>query len=219
MALYEKENEKENEKKPAIKSRSAFTLVEMLVVVALVGLIASLAFGPIVYVVRQITETEAIYSDEAALRRAATFMAQDVASGLRLAPAAVRVINHEELGGRDNDTLIVASSGPTRQNMAAGSVVYRIVRQSLFNDRQVPGLYRWVLPGVLPGDVQYDRLEAENGQLVVPYVTELNLSVFDPPDWVSDYSGKVPAGMRFVLSRGRNAEEGESVEYVFGFPR
>ena len=197
----------------------AFTLVEVLVAVALTGLIAALAFAPVAYTVRRITETEAAYSDEAALRRAAMFMAQDVAAGLRLASVVVRVINHEELGGGNNDTLIVASSAQARQNMAAGSVVYRVVRRSLFmRDRYVPGLYRWLLPGILPEDVAHDRLDAENGQLVVPYVTELDVSVFVPPEWVSYYDGKVPAGMRIVLLRERNGEERESVEYVFGFP-
>jgi len=202
-----------------MKSRKAFTLLEMLVTVAIMGLIAALAFGPIVHIVRQITETEATYSDEAALRRAAMFMAQDVASSLRLAPAAVRVISHQELGGRNNDTLIVASSAQTRQNMAAGSVVYRIVRPSLFNNRHVPGLYRWLLPGTLPGDVMYDRLDVEYGQLVVPHVTDMDLSVFVPPDWVSYYYGRLPVGMKFVLSRERDGEEREDVEYVFVFPR
>ena len=202
-----------------MKLRKAFTLVEILVTVALTGLVAALAFGPVVYVVRQVTETEAAYSDEVALRRTAMFMAQDIASGLRLASTVVRVVPRRELGGWNDYTLIVASSAQARQNLAAGSVVYRVVRRSFMNDRHVPGLYRWLLPGILPEDVAHDRLEAEDGQLMTPYVTELSLSVFEPPEWVSDYSGKVPAGMRFVISRERNAGEGESVEYVFGFPR
>jgi len=197
----------------------AFTLVEVLVSVALTGLIASLAFAPVVYVVRQITETEAAYSDETALRRTAMFMAQDVAAGLRLASIVVRVIGHTELGGVNDDTLIVASSVQARQNMAAGSVAYRVVRWSFMNDRYVPGLYRWLLPGILPEDVEHEKLEVKDGQLITPYVTEMNLSVFEPPEWVSDYGGKLPTGMKFVLSRRRNAEEGERVEYVFGFPR
>jgi len=202
-----------------MKPRKAFTLLEILITVALTGLIAALAFGPIVYVVGQITELEATYSDEAALRRAAMFMAQDVSSSLRLAPASVRVISHQELGGGHNDTLIVASSAHTRQNLPAGSVIYRLVRRSLFNDRHVPGLYRWILPGVLPGDAMYDRLDAEDGQLIVPHVTDMNLSVFVPPDWVPHYYGNLPAGMRFILARERDGEERESIEYVFVFPR
>jgi len=197
----------------------AFTLIEVLVTVALTGLIAALAFAPVAYVVRQITETEATYSDETAMRRAAMFMAQDVSACLRLADTAIRLVAHKELGGADDDTLIVAGSAHAKQNLAAGSVVYRVVRRSFINERQVPGLYRWILPGVLPEDVVHDRLEAKDGQLIIPYVTEMSLSVYDPPEWLSDYSGKLPAGMKFVLSRGDKTEEGESVEYVFSLPK
>jgi len=179
-----------------------------------VGLIASLVFAPVVYVVRQVTETETAYSNETALRRTAMFMAQDVMSGLRLAPAVVRVVAHKELGGGNNDTLIVAASSQAKQNLAAGSVVYRLVRRSFMNEHDVPGLYRWLMPGVLPENVEHDRLQARDGQLVIPYVTEMSLSVFDPPEWVSDYVGKMPIGMKFALSRDE-----EGVEYVFGFPK
>ena len=186
---------------------------------ALTGLIATLAFAPVVYTVRQITETEVAYSDELALRRTAMFMAQDVAAGLRLASIVVRVINREELGGGDDDTLIVASSSQAKHNLPVGSVAYRVVRRSFMNDKYVPGLYRWLLPGILPEDVEHDRLDVKDGQLITPYITEMNLSVFESPEWVSDYGGKLPVGMKFVLSRGKLAEEGERVEYVFGFPQ
>jgi prepilin-type N-terminal cleavage/methylation domain-containing protein len=215
--------------------RNAFTLIEILIAVALTGLIASLALAPVIYAVRQLVETEAAYSDETALRRTAVFMAQDVAAGLRLASIVVRVVDHEQLGGGDDDTLIIASAAPAKQNLAAGSVAYKIVRRSFMNDRSIPGLYRWLLPGILPEDVEYENLDEKDGQLVVPYVTELGLSVFEPPEWVDDYSGGLPQGMRFTLSRkkerlpgeafssnasGMSGSDGEErVEYVFGFPQ
>jgi hypothetical protein len=181
---------------------------------ALTGLIASLALAPVVYVVRQVTETEAMYRDELALRRTAIFMAQDVAAGLRLASIVVRVLAHEQFGGAGNDdTLIVASAATAKQNQSSGSLVYKIVRSSFMND-VIPGLYRWLLPGVLPEDAEPDKLEPKDAQLVTPYVTALKLSVFEPPEWVSDYEGAIPRGMQFALSRGE-----ESVEYVFSFPQ
>jgi len=194
--------------------KRAFTLVEVVIAMALTGLIASLALAPVIYVVRQVTETEASYADEVALRRTATFMAQDVAAGLRLASIVVRVVAHEQFGGAGNDdTLVVASAAPAKQNQPSGSVVYRIVRASFMND-VISGLYRWVLPGILPEDTEPDKLEPKDAQLVTPYVTALKLSVFEPPEWGSDYEGAIPRGMRFGLSRGE-----ESVEYVFSFPQ
>jgi prepilin-type N-terminal cleavage/methylation domain-containing protein len=194
--------------------RTAFTLVEVLIAVTLTGLIASLALAPVVYAIRQVTETETAYSDEVALRRTAVFIAQDVMAGLRLAPTVIRVIDHQRLGGGDDDTLIVASAAPAKQYMAAGSLIYRVVQRSIMNERYVPGLYRWLLPGVLPEDVDHEKLEEEDGQLIAPYITELNFSVLEPPDWSDEYSGGLPRGMKFSLARGE-----ERVEYVFGFPQ
>jgi hypothetical protein len=199
--------------------------------VALTGLIASLALAPVVYAVRQVVETEAAYSDETALRRTAVFMAQDAAAGLRLASVVLRVVDHKQLGGGDDDTLIIAGAAAAKQNLAAGSVVYKIVRRSIMND-SIPGLYRWLLPGILPEDADYDGLEEKDGQLVAPYVTELQLSVLEPPEWVEDYSGALPQGIKIALSRKKErkpgefpsesnfeSNEAERVEYVFGFPQ
>lgn len=192
----------------------AFTLVEVLMAVALTGLVASMTLVPVIYAVRRVVDTETAYSDGVALRRTALFMAQDVFAGLRLAPTVVRVIDHKQFGGTDDDTLIVASAAPAKQNLAAGSVIYRTVRSGIMNDALIPGLYRWLLPGVLPEDVDPEKLEEKNGQLVAPYVTALKVSVYEPPEWVEDYGGKLPRGMQLTLSRGE-----ESIEYVFGFAR
>lgn len=192
----------------------AFTLIEVLLALALTGLIASLALAPVMYAVRQVADTETMWADETALRRTAAFMARDVAAGLRLAPVVVRTIGRQELGGREDNIMIVASSAPAKQNQSAGSVVYKTVQRGFMNESLIPGLYRWLLPGVLPEDVDPDKLDAKDAQFVAPYVTELKLAVFEPPEWVSDYSGKMPGGMQFTLSRGE-----ERVEYVFSFPQ
>jgi prepilin-type N-terminal cleavage/methylation domain-containing protein len=193
--------------------RRAFTLIEVLIAVALTGLIASLALAPVVYAVRRVIDTEELYADETAMRRAAIFMVQDVNAGLRLADMVVRLIEHELLGGENDDALIVATSAPAKQNMPVGSVVYRIQKQSFMRDDFIPGLYRWVLPGVLPEAVDYEALEAKDGQLVLPYVTEMKLETYDALEWVSGHSGKIPTGLKISLSRGE-----EKMEYVFSFP-
>jgi prepilin-type N-terminal cleavage/methylation domain-containing protein len=195
------------------KRKRAFTLIEILIAVALTGLVASLTLAPVVYAVRQVVETEEAYSDEAALRRTALFMAQDVAAGLRLVRVTMRVITHETLGGGNDDTLIVASAAPAKQNMAVGSVIYKLVQRSFMSDEAIPGLYRWVLPGVLPDAVKPGELEEKDGQLVVPYVTELKLSVYRSSGWGSNYEGKLPLAIQITLHRGE-----ESGEYVFSFP-
>jgi prepilin-type N-terminal cleavage/methylation domain-containing protein len=195
------------------KRKRAFTLIEILMVVALTGLVASLTLTPVVYAVRQVSETEETYSDEAALRRTALFMAQDVTAGLRLVRVTVKVIAHEILGGGNDDTLIVASATPAKQNMAVGSVVYKLVQRSFMNDDAISGLYRWVLPGILPDAVKLGELEEKDGQLVVPYVTSLKLSVYRSSEWVPNYEGTLPLAIQIEFYRGEVRRE-----YVFSFP-
>jgi prepilin-type N-terminal cleavage/methylation domain-containing protein len=199
--------------KRAFERKRAFTLIEILVAVALTGMLVSLTFAPVVYAVRRVAETEESYSGRTALRRAALFMAGDVAAGFRLTRETVRAIRHETLGGGDEDVLVVASAAPAKQNMPGGSVVYKIVGRSFLRGA-IPGLYRWVLPGILPGDADPDRLEEEEGQLVLPYVTELKLSFISGSDWIPDYKGALPPAMRVALARGEEREE-----YVFSFPQ
>ncbi|GHS94744.1 hypothetical protein AGMMS50276_08120 [Synergistales bacterium] len=196
-----------------LRRRRAFTLIEVLLAVALTGLIASLALAPVVYAVRRVIYTEELYTDETAMRRTAIFMVQDVNAGLRLANTVVRLIEYEPLGGGNEDVLIVATSAPAKQNMPVGSVVYRIQKRSFMYNNVIPGLYRWVLPGKLPEDVNYEALEIEDGQLVLPYVTEMKLETYRDLEWISGYAGKIPAGLKISLSRGE-----EKVEYVFSFP-
>ncbi|MDR1048244.1 MAG: prepilin-type N-terminal cleavage/methylation domain-containing protein [Synergistaceae bacterium] len=199
--------------KRAFERKRAFTLIEILVAVALTGMLVSLTFAPVVYAVRRVAETEESYSGRTALRRAALFMAGDVAAGFRLTRETVRAIRHETLGGGDEDVLVVASAAPAKQNAPGGSVVYKIVSRSFLRGA-IPGLYRWVLPGILPGDADPDRLEEEEGQLVLPYVTELKLSFISGSDWIPDYKGALPPAMRVALARGEEREE-----YVFSFPQ
>jgi hypothetical protein len=97
--------------------------------------------------------------------------------------------------------------------MAAGSVVYKVVRRSFMNEKTIPGLYRWILPGILPDAVKQGELEEKDGQLVVPYVTALKLSVYRSSEWVSNYEGRLPLALQIALSRGE-----ERGEYVFSFP-
>ena len=194
------------------KRRSAFTLIEVLIAVALTGLVASLALVPVVIAVQQVVEAEETYMDETALRKAASFMAQDVAGGLRMALMTIRLIDRSSLS-TDKDILIVASAAPAKQNMSAGSVVYKLLDETAFRDR-IPGLYRWILAGIMPDDIEPDKLDDEKGQLILPYVTAFDLKIWEDSDWTSEYDGKMPRGIKIALSRGE-----EKIENVYGFPQ
>ena len=203
--------------RPAVSRRRAFTLVEVLIVVLLAGIITSLALVPVVFTIRRVVEMESSYNDTAALSRALAFVGQEAAGGLRLAPVVLRIEERSALGVGDDDVLIVASAAPAKQNEPAGSVVYKILSSSLMNENFVPGLYRWLFPGVLPEAVNPDALDEEEGRLVLPYAVAFNVEAIVPPDRLDEYSGPLPAGLAMTLVRNREGRE-ERLENVFVFP-
>lgn len=201
------------------KQSRGFTLIEILLVVAIVGVIASAAIAPLVYTVIRVVDAEEQYNDEEALQRGISLVAKDIFEIMRTAEnPVIRTIKKGILGTGDDYTLIVASTTPARQNLPAGSVVYRIVKKSsgvsgMFT-KLPEGLYRWIVPLVAPINVDHEKLEDDDAQLVLPDASNLKIEIFEPPDWSEDaYSGGVPAGMKISLSR--KEKKVERVEWLF----
>ena len=76
-----------------------FTLIEILVAVMLTGLLAALALAPVATTVRRVVDTQAEYSDVAALSRTMNFIVRDLNSAMRLASNVITIKDHESLGG------------------------------------------------------------------------------------------------------------------------
>lgn len=198
--------------------RTGFTLIEVMIAVMLTGMVTALALVPVVVTVRRVVELQQDYSDASALSRALAFIGRDAAAALRTAPVPVIVKDGRALGGGDDDVLIVMSASPARQDVAAGSLVYRIERGSPMRQDLLPGLYRWVLSGKLPTEVDLDKLRGEEGQLVLPGVTGFRVEVpVDGEERRKEYKGPLPAGLFIALTRGTGKEE-ESVEDFAVFP-
>ena len=198
--------------------RTGFTLIEVMIAVMLTGMVTALALAPVVVTVRRVVELQQDYSDASALSRALAFIGRDAAAALRTAPVPVIVKDGRGLGGGDDDVLIVMSASPARQDVAAGSLVYRIERGSPMRQDLLPGLYRWVLSGKLPTEVDLDKLRGEEGQLVLPGVTDFRVEVpVDGEERRKEYKGPLPAGLFIALTRGTGKEE-ESVEDFAVFP-
>lgn len=198
--------------------RTGFTLIEVMIAVMLTGMVTALALVPVVVTVRRVVELQQDYSDASALSRALAFIGRDAAAALRTAPVPVIVKDGRALGGGDDDVLIVMSASPARQDVAAGSLVYRIERGSPMRQDLLPGLYRWVLSGKLPTEVDLDKLRGEEGQLVLPGVTGFRVEVpVDGEERRKEYKGPLPAGLFIALTRGTGKEE-ESAEDFAVFP-
>jgi prepilin-type N-terminal cleavage/methylation domain-containing protein len=186
----------------SFKRNRGFTLIEILMVVAIAGIIASAAIAPLVFTIIRIAETEEQYNDDEALQRGISLVFKDISETMRVAePPLLRTLRKGILGRGDDYTLIVASTSPARQNLPAGSVVYRVMRRSAFS-RLPEGLYRWLVPLRSLSEIDPEKLNEEHAQLVLTDVTEFKVEILIPPDWSEEaYSGPLPSGIKISLNR------------------
>lgn len=189
-------------------NKQGFTLIEILVAVMLTGMLTTLALAPVAYTVRRVVETQREYADLSALSRTMNFIIRDLSSAIRLSTNVITVVDHEAMGGNDDDVLMIMSNAPTAQNLPSGTVVYKIEEGGIMHGNILPGLYRWIFPGQLPNTIKYDTLNGENGQLVLPGIDEFNVEVptgSHEDDRKKEYSGQLPKGLYIKI--GRNTKE------------
>ena len=182
-----------------------FTLIEILVAVMLTGLLATLALAPVASTVRRVVDTQEEYSDVAALSRTMNFITRDLYSAMRLASNVITVKDHESLGGHDDDVLLIMSTAPTAQNLPSGTLVYKVNEGGMLHKNIIPGLYRWIFPGKLPNAVNTDSMEGEEGQLVLPGVSDFRVEIpmgTHEEDRRKSYSGQLPQGIYIKMRRG-----------------
>ncbi len=194
-----------------LKSRQAFTLIEILVAVMLTGMLTTLALAPVAYTVRRVVETQNEYADFSALSRTMNFIIRDLSSAMRLSSNVLTVIDHEAMGGNPEDILMIMSSSPTAQNLPSGTLVYKIEEGGIMHGNILPGLYRWIFPGQLPNTIKYDTLNGADGQLVLPGIDLFSVEVPEgshEDERRKEYSGQLPKGLYIKI--GRNTKEARS---------
>ncbi|MBQ7561302.1 MAG: prepilin-type N-terminal cleavage/methylation domain-containing protein [Synergistaceae bacterium] len=184
--------------------RKGFTLLEILIAVMLTGMLATLALAPVVFTVRRVVETQERYSDVSALQRTMNFITRDLNSAMRLAANVITIIDHESMGNRDDDILMIMSSAPSVQGLPAGTLVYKLNEGGINNNNIIPGLYRWIIPGKAPNSINHEKLRGEDGQLVLPYVSAFKVEVptnSRADDNKKDFAGPLPHGIYIKISR------------------
>ena len=198
----------------------AFTLIEILIAVMLTGLLASLALAPVVITVRRVVETQEGYSDMSALSRTISFIERDLASAMRMSSNVITIADHEALGGNDDDILMLMSTAPTVQNMPAGTIVYKLSQGGFMHSNIIPGLYRWIFPGLMPNVIKIDTLNPEDAQLVLPDVNEFCVEVptgSHEDDRKKEYRGQLPDGLYIKIGRSKH-DKSEELERFIVFP-
>ena len=210
-----------------------FTLIEILVAVMLTGLLSALALAPVVITVNRVIDTQEGYSDIAALSRTMHFIKRDLTAAMRLSSNVITVKDHEAMGGYDDDTLLIMSTSPTAQELPSGTIVYKVSEGGIMHSNVIPGLYRWIFPGRLPNAVNTDKLNVEDGQLVLPDVTEFCVEIpagSHEEDRRKTYSGQLPKGIYIKIGRvekdslyvhnyqDNNENNNDEIESIIVFP-
>ncbi len=201
-----------------------FTLIEILLVVGLVGIIASAALAPLVVTVRSLEEAQARWGRRHNARDAVDAMYRDLRLALRNPSfRSVRIIHEESLGNDADDSIVIWSAAPKYEGGSAGVVVYRVMPEDSFSD-EAPGLYRWVICGQPslhvqsgdvfgpesadvpePMDIDPDGLEAKDGELILSTARGLRFYFPHGEEWEREaYDGWIPPILRtdIVLADG-----------------
>jgi prepilin-type N-terminal cleavage/methylation domain-containing protein len=185
------------------RSRPGFTLVEILMVVALIGVVVAAGLAPTVFLVERLRDLR----NEVARRTARDVPMAEIFSDARsILPAptgpALRVLRADRLDGTPDDALLVYGLGSQRRTGKAGTTVYRTFPAGI-DGKTAAGLYRFDRPYKLPGDVNPEELRPEEGNRIGNSVRGLRLSVFPPEAkekaWSDTYEGAMPEGLRVRL--------------------
>ncbi len=215
-----------------MQSRRAFTLIEILIAVMLTGMLMTFALAPVAVTVRRVVETQEEYSDLSALSRTMNFIARDLSSAMRMAPNVIMVVDHEAMGGNDDDALLIMSTSPTAQGLSCGTLVYKVEEGGMMHNNIIPGLYRWMFPGKIPNGINVNTLNGEDGQLVLPGVNLFSVEVpqgSHEDERKKEYSGQLPAGLYIKIGRkkkdpfglptiGQEKDKLDELESVIVFP-
>ena len=182
-----------------VSRRPGFTLVEVLMAVVLVGVLATSALGPMVFLVEKLRGVRDDYGAERKAESALESLFQDLRAGLPM-KSPFRLVHRDALAGGADDALLVWSLGPTSRGGSLGTVVYAVIRQDLLHP-VATGLYRWDLKGKRPGDVTLEGLRHEDARMVLPGVDSFRAEVFQKGAWVQETGGDLPEGLRVSVSR------------------
>ena len=170
----------------------------------LTGMLTVLALAPVAYTVSRVVDTQNEYADFSALSRTMNFIVRDLSSAMRLSSNVLMIVDHQAMGGNDDDVLMIMSTSPTAQNLPSGTLIYKISEGGIMHGNVIPGLYRWIFPGRLPNTIKYENLDPTEGQLVLPGIDEFLAEVpkgSHEDDRDKEYSGALPKGIFIKLGR------------------
>ncbi len=184
--------------------RPGFTFIEVLVVLALVGVMAVCAIAPMVHLVGIIRDAQSVSGDRTAAEDAVRLIFRDMRSVLVVKNQTYCILRrHDIFGGKGDDVLAVATGSLLETSTIPGTVAYRLVHEDTLGMKSVlPGLYRWTFNGKRPEDLDLkESFPMDGAALVIPDVDSFRVEFYIGEAWIGDYSGAMPPAARIVLER------------------
>jgi prepilin-type N-terminal cleavage/methylation domain-containing protein len=185
-------------------ARRGMTLIEVLVALGICGLIATMALGPLMFVVNRTVSVPRTFAAEEASHRALRNIAFDARQTLPGTGPALRISRRDTSGTR-RDLVLFRSVAPTVRGTAAGTVAYTVDER---------GLLRLDIPLADPADVDLLTVALDDASPILAGVGGLKAEALSGGEWLSEYAGPLPDGLRLtlILKNGNEVSHVESVK-------
>ena len=192
---------------PVGKSSRGFTLMEVMVVVAIAGALMVSAMAPMIYTVELLRNLQQDYAKTNRERFAVERIFQDARTVI---PAG----SGPSFQVRKGNALLLWAYAPTFERLPAGCIVFAVVQQGRVSEGK-NGLYRWILPFEKSiKEVDLEKLEPGKGVLILAGIEEVAFSVWDKDAWVEEYEGGRPVALDLRLKGKERA-----ISHVDWFPK
>lgn len=203
-------------------AKQGFTLIEVMLAVALFAIIATVALAPLMVTVRSLKDAQQKWLVNVRREREIKKIFSQIRAAVQEGTeTCVRTERASGLSVSDDDRLAVFSLLPLKQGKPACVFVYRVFKEDKLK-KVAGGLYRFefalplddylLLPSASdrsPMNVDMEKLKPENGKNIVPDAVGMKVYVWQDGSWNEEYSGLIPQALKIEIKREKGISEYE----------
>jgi prepilin-type N-terminal cleavage/methylation domain-containing protein len=186
-----------------VRRNTGFTLIEIMLVLAIAAIIMSAGIAPLLYTARMLRASRENFSQANRERSAANRIFADIREITTLnAKEPVVIAKYDDLASSgENDFLLVRTLATANTTAPLTSAVWGVPGKTALRSDFRDGLYRWALSNdVLPGGVSVKALDPSDATLVLPGVSSVSFAALRDSDWTREYRGALPKALRIIFS-------------------
>ena len=201
------------------KASKAFTLIEIMLAVAIAGIIAATALAPLVFTVKSLEDAQKRWKLSTRERASVDRIFNDVLSSVENPTfASFKIIHKDGMSIKNDDRLLVWTSSTAREGNPVSLVVYKIVPHPMLDGgNEQSGLFRWVLkdlkstmnPSEKSGDkaetikspieIDTDTLKKEDARMLYSDAVGVSFSAWNGEAWADEYQGALPSALKIEI--------------------